>query len=154
MTSFQRKDGRFVKTDDPRIVPTCNTHEDWFTHTEWIAEFWCTVSMLPLAFAGLWAMHSGLWLGGALSLHATVASAVSHAVPYRRLLQWDIVAARALALWSLTLFRWELWPWFAMPLAVGALDLATRRSGYPIHGLHPFWHCAPAISFCVVLATQ
>ena len=150
--SFRRKNGRLLKADDWRVVAPCHTHEDWFTHSEWVAEFWCTVSMLPLGAVALYSLYVGEWLGGLLALHATLASAAFHAAPFRRLLRWDQLAAGTLMLWSLTRFQWSLWPWYVAPLAVGVLDAVARRTGRAIRGLHPIWHCAGPISLYVILS--
>ncbi len=149
---FRRCDGRFVRSSDADIVPQCYTHEDWFVYTDSVAELWCTLTMVPLALAGLWALRVGWWFGGFLTLHAAVASAVSHAVPRRCYLQWDISAASALAVWSISIFQWRFAPWYVMPVIIGALDNASRRAGFSVRGLHALWHCAAAVSLCVILS--
>lgn len=154
MKSFRRKDGRFIKASDWWVVAPCHTHEDWFTHSEWVAEFWCTLSMLPLAGVGAWCLWLGHWLIGLLALHAAAASAAFHAAPYRRLLRWDRLAALVLMASTLPLFQSTLWAWYAAPLVVGALDAAARHTGRAVHGLHPVWHCAGTLSLWVIVNAQ
>ncbi len=153
MATYQRRNGRLLKADDWRLVPPWMTNEDWFVHSEWIAEFWACVSMVPLALLGLWCFARGLWLDGALALHAAIASAVYHAAPFRRLLHWDQCGAGALIVRTLSLFRQSLWPWYAAPLALLVLDTVTRRLGRPVRGLHPVWHTAGPLCYYVILAT-
>ncbi len=154
LKSFIRRDGHIIKLSDQSVVSYCHAHEDWFRHNGWVAEFWCTATMVPLGVVSLWSFFKGELLGGLLSLHATLASAAFHAAPFSALLRWDQLAAGSLMLWCLPRFQWRLLLWYLLPLVAGAADAVSRRViEKPVHGLHPLWHCLGALSFFVILSS-
>lgn len=153
MSGFRRQKGRLFHGDEWWLVPPRNTHEDWFTHTEWIAEFWCTVTMLPLALAAL--VHCTRHpVASALALCASVASAVSHAYPSRRMLTVDKTSAVALVLWMAQYLNGDQWFWFALAPLIGLLDVVARRFAWPVPGLHPAWHITAALCVHKILSGQ
>jgi hypothetical protein len=152
MTGYTRKQGRLLQGNEWWLVPKWMTNEDWFVWSEWIAEFWCCVSMAPLLVVGLWWLTTHP-LGALLAVGASLASALYHAHPSRRLLRLDQLFALGLLVWMATFFRLSLWLEYAVPLALLLTDTIARFRGRPIPHIHPFWHLSGPVAMHLILSS-
>jgi hypothetical protein len=149
---YKRRDGYYIKLSDERLVPIQNTHEDWFTVTPYVAEFYSTVSMLPLLITGLW-WFTRYPVHSALAICAALASAASHAYPIKRLLTLDKACAMPLVLSVVPYFQWNLLLYYIVPPVVGAWDAASRKKLCPgLPHLHTIWHLAGTVGFWCILS--
>jgi hypothetical protein len=119
--------------------------EEYYLYSNFIAEFFCTISNLGLFAVGIYFEDFAILL-------AATFSAISHAIPLQRLNELDklgvlIIFVKALINYKIFLERPELFAWGAGALAINVLDtFITPRYLEKIGpSLHVIWHLAAAL---------
>lgn len=120
--------------------------EDYYLHSDYIAEFFCTISNLGF-FAVAW------YYNDYATLLAGIFSTVSHAIPLKRLNELDKLAAVAVFLKVLSHYdvlatNPAMIVCGALTFAFGALDLYAGRKHKEIFGpvFHVAWHLSAAFA--------
>lgn len=129
-----------------KITNEKSKREDYYRHSKFIAEFFCTISNL-----GLFAV--GIYYADFATLIAATFSALSHAVPLQRLNELDkigvlVIFGKVLANYKLFMERPELLAWGAGALTVNLMDTVITKKYLDKIGpsLHVAWHLAAALA--------
>jgi hypothetical protein len=154
--AFSRGDGYWSTKADERasgmlqkLTSPTSQCENWYKVMPYIAEFWCTLSNIPMLAVGAYYRSPELLLAG-------TASAVSHAVPKNWLNKTDIICAALAASKVIRTYPVLLnHPWLLVPIAItGGLQVIDqfwgRKNGTCVP--HVLWHCAVAVAGGMYLA--
>ena len=141
----------FLKTVRKGILaPEWMKNEEWFNVTNHIAEFRCTVSMLPLFITGfLWIREQPLC--GCLCLLAASASSLYHTMPLDFLLRFDQFFATLLILYILfgypVIEHPHLMLLYGVTFLIMVVDTLSRfwNTRWRIPYIHPLWHVMGAV---------
>ncbi|MHB1949201.1 MAG: hypothetical protein ACYCQI_13925 [Gammaproteobacteria bacterium] len=128
------------------ITAQKSKREDYYQYSNFISEYFCTISNL-----GLFAV--GYYYSDFATLLAATFSALSHAIPLQRLHDFDllgvgIIFAKVMANYKIAMERPEVLGWGACALTVNVLDMIVTRKHLDKIGpsLHVAWHLAAAFA--------
>ena len=135
------------------LVPDWMINEKRYAVSRTVAEFYCTISMLPLLFVGLY-WSTTFPLGGSLCIAAAFASAIYHAMPYKWLLRLDQLCAALLIIYALASFDSSLWIFYVIPLLLLCIDTSCRYFNlFRIPFIHPIWHLCGALCVHMIISS-
>ena len=127
-----------------KITDVKSKREEYYLHSDYIAEYFCTISNIGLFAVGFYYSDFATLLAGTFS-------ALSHAIPAQRLHDLDIagvmlIFAKVIANYKTFMERPELLAWGAGALMVNALDMVITRKYLDKVGpsIHVVWHLAAA----------
>lgn len=128
------------------ITDEKSRREEYYQISNYIAEFFCTISNLGLFAVGIYFKDFAVLLAASFS-------AISHAIPLQRLNDLDKIGVLAIFIkaaisYKLFMERPELLAWGAGALVVNVLDTYISRRHLDRIGpsLHVLWHLSAALA--------
>lgn len=119
--------------------------EEHYTQSPYIAEYYCTLSNIPLLFVGLYFMDI-------VTVFAAFMSIVSHAIPSQLLHNFDMLAVAMIFMdvvmnYDILLSNVNVIVVGILALMFGAADIYNRRCLGSINSMfHVMWHLAAALA--------
>jgi len=116
-----------------------------YTHSQYIAEFWNTVSNIPFIVMGLLRLYEGTTLVGLyqLLIASGIASGIHHATTHEWtiLIDWAPIAGAIILLFNMGVLHLVSYAtWFGVAIALGILYSDHVHHLMPVPWGHATWH--------------